>query len=130
MILTNREKEVYNRLLTDMTLKEIADDLSITISTAATHRGNIFKKLKVSSRLQLVSNKDKIDINGKQENKKRIKDLAKELNISKSTLNIYLSRGDDFSFLKIYHGKILNWEMDFKFKIYNKIKEIRNGTFK
>lgn len=52
--LSNREKEVFQMLLTDKKRKEIADELCITENTVKKHTSNIFVKLDVSSRAELL----------------------------------------------------------------------------
>jgi len=53
-ILTEREKEVLNCLVQGMSNKEIAQDLFISDKTVKIHVSNIFKKLDVKSRSQVV----------------------------------------------------------------------------
>ena len=53
-ILSNREMEVFQMLLTDKKRKEIADELCITENTVKKHTSNIFVKLDVSSRAELL----------------------------------------------------------------------------
>lgn len=53
--LSNREKEVFQMLLTDKKRKEIADELCITENTVKKHTSNIFVKLDVSSRAELLN---------------------------------------------------------------------------
>ena len=52
--LSNREMEVFQMLLTDKKRKEIADELCITENTVKKHTSNIFVKLDVSSRAELL----------------------------------------------------------------------------
>ncbi|MBW9234251.1 response regulator transcription factor [Leptospira santarosai] len=52
--LTEREKEVLNCLVQGMSNKEIAKVLFITDKTVKIHVSNIFKKLDVKSRSQVV----------------------------------------------------------------------------
>lgn len=52
--LTVREREILNHLLKGAKYKDIADDLAISLSTVKTHIENIYKKMKVSSRAQLM----------------------------------------------------------------------------
>ena len=52
--LSQREKEILRLLAEGFSNKEIADKLVISLSTAYTHRGNIMKKLNLSSRHELV----------------------------------------------------------------------------
>ncbi len=52
--LTNREQEVVTWVMQSKTNKEIAAQLGISESTVKTHVGNIFSKLRVSRRLQLL----------------------------------------------------------------------------
>lgn len=52
--LTDREQEVVKWVIQGMTNKEIAARLGISDKTVKTHLSNIFSKLKISRRLQLV----------------------------------------------------------------------------
>lgn len=53
--LTDKEIEVCELLLLDMSLKDIAAKLFITVNTAKTHRAAIYKKMQVSSKEELSS---------------------------------------------------------------------------
>lgn len=53
-ILTDREHEIVKWVIQGMTNKEIATRLGISDKTVKTHLSNIFNKLKISRRLQLV----------------------------------------------------------------------------
>ena len=52
--LTERELDVLGELVLGKTSKEVAVTLRITISTVATHRKNICRKLNVHSTVELV----------------------------------------------------------------------------
>lgn len=52
--LTRREKETFLLLLEGFTLKETADRLGIGYSTANTYLTAVYRKLRVSSRAQLI----------------------------------------------------------------------------
>jgi len=52
--LSKRELEVFAHLLTDKTQTEIAEDLFITHSSVHFHCKNIYKKLGINSRRQLL----------------------------------------------------------------------------
>ena len=52
--LTRREKEVFRMYAEGMGYKEIAWKLNISPRTASVHRYNIFKKLEISSEVELV----------------------------------------------------------------------------
>ena len=52
--LTDREHEIVKWVIQGMTNKEIATRLGISDKTVKTHLNNIFNKLKISRRLQLV----------------------------------------------------------------------------
>lgn len=52
--LSKRELEVFAQLLTDKTQAEIAEDLFITHSSVHFHCKNIYKKLNINSRKQLL----------------------------------------------------------------------------
>lgn len=54
-LLTSREREVALLLLEDRKRKEIADELGITEHTVKKHTSNIFSKLEVCSRKELIS---------------------------------------------------------------------------
>jgi len=57
--LSPREMEVFEKLLSDKTLSEIAEELFITYSSVHFHCKNIYKKINVSSRKQfLIKYKD------------------------------------------------------------------------
>ena len=53
-MLSNRETEVLRKLLEDKKRKEIADELCITENTVKKHIGNIFAKLEVANRAELL----------------------------------------------------------------------------
>lgn len=52
--LSPREMEVFEQLLSDKTLPMVADELCISKSAAHFHCKNIYKKLGISSRRQLL----------------------------------------------------------------------------
>lgn len=54
-MLTNREKEVLEQILSGKTNRVIAQYLSISESTVKTHAGNIYSKYDVSTRAELIS---------------------------------------------------------------------------
>lgn len=57
--LSPREMEVFEKLLSDKTLSEIADEMYISYSSVHFHCKNIYKKLSISSRKQfLIKYKD------------------------------------------------------------------------
>lgn len=49
-ILTKREKEIFNYLITNKTTKEIADKLNISEKTVRNHISNVMQKLGVKGR--------------------------------------------------------------------------------
>lgn len=49
-ILTKREKEIFNFLITNMSTKEIADKLEISEKTVRNHISNVMQKLGVKGR--------------------------------------------------------------------------------
>ena len=53
-LLSARELEVFEQLLTDKTLAQIAEDLYISHSTVHFHCKNIYKKLAITSRRQFI----------------------------------------------------------------------------
>ena len=54
--LSVRELEVLDELLTDKTLSAIAGDMALSISSVHFHCKNIYRKLSVSNRRQLLIN--------------------------------------------------------------------------
>ena len=52
--LSHRELEVFELLLSDMTISAVADELGISESAAHFHCKNIYRKLRISSRRQLL----------------------------------------------------------------------------
>ena len=53
-ILTNREKEIFNLLITNKTTKEISNKLNISEKTVRNHISNVMQKLGVVSRSSAV----------------------------------------------------------------------------
>ncbi len=53
-LLTNREREVFNLLVTDKTTKDIAKLLFISEKTVRNHISNVMQKLNVKGRSQAV----------------------------------------------------------------------------
>lgn len=53
-MLSNREKEVLGLIGEELTSKEIAFKLGVSISTIESHRRNLFKKLKTKSVVGLI----------------------------------------------------------------------------
>ena len=54
--LTSREKDIYLLLIEGFTLKEVAKRSGIKYSTVNTHMTQIYKKLKVNTRAELIIN--------------------------------------------------------------------------
>ncbi len=52
--LSPRELEVFEKLLSDKTLSQISEELFITYSSVHFHTKNIYKKLGISSRKQML----------------------------------------------------------------------------
>jgi len=52
--LSKRELEVFSKLLSDKTQAEIAEELFITSSSVHFHCKNIYKKLGITSRMQIL----------------------------------------------------------------------------
>lgn len=52
--LTNQEQKIYNFIKQGFSNKEIASELNISLSTVKTHINNLYKKMDVSSRKDLV----------------------------------------------------------------------------
>jgi len=53
--LTPRETEIFNLLLTELSIKQIADKLSLTLSGTNFHIQNIYRKLGIQSRTELLA---------------------------------------------------------------------------
>jgi len=53
-VLTNREKEVFDLLINNMTTKDIANKLKISEKTVRNHISNVIQKLGVKGRSQAV----------------------------------------------------------------------------
>lgn len=53
-ILTSREKEVFEFLITNKTTKEIAEELFISEKTVRNHISNVMQKLQVKGRAHAV----------------------------------------------------------------------------
>jgi len=53
--LSNQEKKVLELILQHKTNKEIASEMFVSVSTVKTHINNLYKKLKVSSRDEVIS---------------------------------------------------------------------------
>jgi len=53
-VLSTRELEVFELLLTDKTMVQIAQELFISLSAVHFHCKNIYKKLNISSRRQFL----------------------------------------------------------------------------
>ncbi len=54
MLLTKREREIFDLLVKDHTTKQIASKLSISEKTVRNHISNVIGKLGVESRIQAV----------------------------------------------------------------------------
>lgn len=54
MLLTKREKQIFEMLRNSKTTKQIAVDLNISEKTVRNHISNVIQKLGVSSRLQAL----------------------------------------------------------------------------
>lgn len=53
--LTKREKEIFLLVIAGKTNKDIQDELYISLKTVKTHLYNIYRKLNVQNRLQLMN---------------------------------------------------------------------------
>lgn len=53
-LLTNREYEVFTRILRGISLTAIAEEFSLSIKTVSTHKSNILSKMSVGSHIELV----------------------------------------------------------------------------
>jgi LuxR family transcriptional regulator, maltose regulon positive regulatory protein len=58
--LTNRELVILERLVKRLTYREIAEDLTISPETVKSHATSIYRKLKVSGRLQVIDTAQKM----------------------------------------------------------------------
>jgi LuxR family transcriptional regulator, maltose regulon positive regulatory protein len=54
MYLTEREKEILEMVVTGLSNQQISDRLSITIRTVKFHTSNIYAKLGVRSRIEVI----------------------------------------------------------------------------
>lgn len=54
-LITNREKEILQQLARGMTYKEISLQLGITAETVKKHLKNIYRKLKVSNKIEALN---------------------------------------------------------------------------
>lgn len=54
IILTPREKEIFNLLIKNLSTKDIAKTLGISEKTVRNHISNVIQKLGVDSRIQAV----------------------------------------------------------------------------
>ena len=52
--LTDREREVMDRLVAGRTVKQIATEFEVSIQTIAKHRTKLLEKLKVENDIELV----------------------------------------------------------------------------
>jgi DNA-binding NarL/FixJ family response regulator len=53
-LLTDREYEIFSRIVRGATLTDIADKLSLSIKTVSTHKSNILAKMSLASNVDLV----------------------------------------------------------------------------
>jgi DNA-binding NarL/FixJ family response regulator len=53
-ILSNREFEIFKQLATGKTITQIADNLSLALTTISTHRSRIMEKLRLSTNSELT----------------------------------------------------------------------------
>ncbi|MDZ4726101.1 MAG: response regulator transcription factor [Leptospira sp.] len=61
--LTSREKDILNELISGQSLREVADELEISLHTVQTHTKNIYKKLQVNNRIQLLKRASDLGFN-------------------------------------------------------------------
>lgn len=54
--LTSKEMEVFEKLLTEKTVAEIAEEMFLSTSSVHFHCKNIYKKINVSNRKQILIN--------------------------------------------------------------------------
>jgi len=62
MLLTRREREVFQELLSGKTAKEIAEKIILSVRTLEQHKKNIYKKLEINSLAQLISMAKALDV--------------------------------------------------------------------
>ena len=67
--LTQREREVFDRVIRGMLNKQIASDLGIVEKTVKVHRGRMMKKMAVRSVAKLVQLAERLDVIEKREAK-------------------------------------------------------------
>ncbi len=53
--ITNREKEIIGFLVTGLTYRQIGEKLAISIPTVKTHVANIYKKMNVQNKIELIN---------------------------------------------------------------------------
>lgn len=53
-LLSNREYEIFTRIVAGASLTEIAEELSLSIKTVSTHKSHILAKLNISTQVDLV----------------------------------------------------------------------------
>ncbi len=53
-LLSNREFEIFSRIVRGMSLTDIADELSLSIKTVSTHKSHILEKMNVTNQVDLV----------------------------------------------------------------------------
>ncbi len=53
-LLTNREYEIFRRIVQGITLTAIADELSLSVKTISTHKSNILAKMNMETHVDLV----------------------------------------------------------------------------
>ena len=58
-VLTTKEKEIVDAITSGLSNKEIAQKLFVSLNTIKTHNSNIYKKLGVNSRAQLIEKLNK-----------------------------------------------------------------------
>ncbi|MDE2342779.1 MAG: response regulator transcription factor, partial [Betaproteobacteria bacterium] len=52
--LSNREYEIFTRIVRGVSLTDIAEDLSLSIKTVSTHKTHILEKMGMASQVDLV----------------------------------------------------------------------------
>jgi DNA-binding NarL/FixJ family response regulator len=53
-LLTDREHEVFMRMIRGTSLTEIANELALSVKTVSTHKAHLFSKLEINSHVELV----------------------------------------------------------------------------
>jgi DNA-binding NarL/FixJ family response regulator len=61
--LTSREVEILQELISGMSLKEVSEELDISMHTVSAHTKSIYRKLQVNNRIQLLKRAEELGLN-------------------------------------------------------------------